>query len=44
MSDKIRYDSIVIAFLKQTHEDISNPYKANIAYPGRKGIPPPKPK
>ena len=36
MSDKIRYDSIVLSFLKPTHEDISNPYRAKIAYPGNR--------
>ena len=33
MSDKIRYDSIVIAFLRPNYEDINKPYKGRIAYP-----------
>jgi hypothetical protein len=32
MSDKIRYDSIVLGFLKPNHEDVSRPYKPSVAY------------
>lgn len=33
MSDKIRYDSIVLGFLKPNYEDMERPYKASVSYP-----------
>lgn len=35
MSDKIRYDSIVLGFLKPNNEDLDRPYHKSITYPGR---------
>ena len=48
MSDKIRYDSIVLGFLKPNYEDMERPYKASVSYPkivnnGSKGSSDPPP-
>ncbi|XP_019852481.1 PREDICTED: neutrophil cytosol factor 4-like [Amphimedon queenslandica] len=43
MSDKIRYDSIVLGFLKPNYEDIEKPYKPSVSYPGRTVSQPEKP-